>query len=625
MPFYKALGERYPGVREIRALRNEAARGLDHGVPELEGWVPPLPAAQFVAAYLKGRRASQFLDPFAGLGLFPLLLCRYGAVVDGTALIPGAVAQLASQLDPASRAHFESAVFTSSSYAQEGEHDLIASLSLFTRATSCVNPEETLGVRNKGARIGRQEWRPEDEALLDTVLARVAERGEVVLLLSESFFNAFDYRHIWRENGGTFSLDTVVCLSEELRSAGDTQDFCLAMFTRRRKDGLFVARLDPRTDVELLASNVRARADQKVLPLGRLVEHREFHAPWRVYESRDYVRSRAKRAGLEAVSLTKVAKSWSVLTSGGTLSEARERQQAQAEARRSLKEAGEARGSLEMDWDVNTVFVPWGDRQDEPATADYSEVADEPGPWLTVELDEEMALAEYVAGFLNSPLGLRLRERFFTTISSDEAETALYIPPVGVQKKVIAVDAQMRKLAVQLHELEERLWSAPRAANAVAEDIRDINDSDPIGTWMESLPFPLASVLWRYRATNDSSEKIESLLDFFEALSEFVACLLLSALRNDPQDYAQLLPTWLGERADPARGSFGQWVHLGRAMSKHVKRCLSGSHADREKMLGLFRVHRVDRLDGICGGRLFSLLEQVATFRNDDATEASSA
>ena len=188
-----------------------------------------------------------------------------------------------------------------------------------------------------------------------------------------------------------------------------------------------------------------------------------------------------------------------------------------------------------------------------------------------------------------------------------------------IKRKVIAISARMRQLVLQLDELGERLWSLPRAADAIAEDITSINDSDPIGTWMESLPFPLGSVLWRYRASGDRREKTESLFDFFEALSEFAVCVLLSALRNDPQEYALLLPTWLGERADPAHGSFGQWVHLGRAMSKHVRRCLSSSEEDRERILGLFRVHRADRLNGVCGTRLFSVLEQVASFRNDYA------
>ena len=105
--------------RRSSALRNETAHDRRQ-LPIVEGWIPSLPAARLVAAYLEGRHVRHFLDPFGGMGLFPLLLSRHIAMDEGAALIPGATARLASRLDSASSVRFESEVFSTSSYAKTG-------------------------------------------------------------------------------------------------------------------------------------------------------------------------------------------------------------------------------------------------------------------------------------------------------------------------------------------------------------------------------------------------------------------------------------------------------------------------------------------------------------------------
>jgi hypothetical protein len=54
--------------------------------------------------------------------------------------------------------------------------------------------------------------------------------------------------------------------------------------------------------------------------------------------------------------------------------------------------------------------------------------------------------------------------------------------------------------------------------------------------WADTLPFPLASILWHYEGEPDEGAKVDYLLKFFEALAEFVALLIrwaeLSGLSN---------------------------------------------------------------------------------------------
>jgi serine/threonine protein kinase len=51
--------------------------------------------------------------------------------------------------------------------------------------------------------------------------------------------------------------------------------------------------------------------------------------------------------------------------------------------------------------------------------------------------------------------------------------------------------------------------------------------------WADTLPFPLASILWHYEGEPDEGAKVDYLLKFFEALAEFVATVLLSACITD--------------------------------------------------------------------------------------------
>ena len=64
--------------------------------------------------------------------------------------------------------------------------------------------------------------------------------------------------------------------------------------------------------------------------------------------------------------------------------------------------------------------------------------------------------------------------------------------------------------------------------------------------WADTLPFPLASVLWHYEAEPDEGPSVEYLLKFFEALAQFTATVLLSACITDRGLFAANRPTWTG-------------------------------------------------------------------------------
>jgi hypothetical protein len=98
-------------------------------------------------------------------------------------------------------------------------------------------------------------------------------------------------------------------------------------------------------------------------------------------------------------------------------------------------------------------------------------------------------------------------------------------------------DSRLTALSVRASELRDQLWADPGAASEVEERLVADEGQGGLENWIESLPFPLASIAYRYVADDALDAKIERLLHLFEATAEFGATLLLSAVHADTSLY----------------------------------------------------------------------------------------
>ena len=193
---------------------------------------------------------------------------------------------------------------------------------------------------------------------------------------------------------------------------------------------------------------------------------------------------------------------------------------------------------------------------------------------LEVELDPEVAQAEYVAGLLSSPPGRQLRESVSTGtgaqhLSATGAEVIrLPVPPISVQVQTVRSAAQLASMEATVARLRDQLWRRPQDAAAVLAQLEASAKADPVRRWLDTLPYPLASVLQRFSALRDPKERLEALLHFYEATAQFGCAVLLSILRADPDLLAFARPEIarvVGRRADLFdRAEFGLWTRLGR-------------------------------------------------------------
>ncbi len=230
---------------------------------------------------------------------------------------------------------------------------------------------------------------------------------------------------------------------------------------------------------------------------------------------------------------------------------------------------------------------------------------------------------EYLIHFFQTELGRGIRElvmrraetihRFASTL----AETEIYLPPPQIQAEVIAINASIESTRDRLGTIQRKLWMRPHSTRSVLGPLERLREGEGIIEWMETLPFPLASILWIYHAEGSPSKKVGHLLHFFEASAEFIAGILLSALypimRSDAIDLLDENP----EFRDIYRNTtFRSWIILCRRAGRQVRRKIAGD-SGYDEMAQLFGNPDREFIDMVTSKRLFALLDEVADLRND--------
>jgi Protein kinase domain len=137
--------------------------------------------------------------------------------------------------------------------------------------------------------------------------------------------------------------------------------------------------------------------------------------------------------------------------------------------------------------------------------------------------------------------------------------------------------------------------------------------------WAETLPFPLASILWHYEGEPDPQTKVDYLLKFFETLAQFRATVMLSACRSDPAFFAASKPALLGRTSDHRRpldlrlATFGTWVELCSRLAKSLRRL---ADADADHCQELFAASDRELVDAFIGRDLNKILADALARRN---------
>ncbi len=177
-----------------------------------------------------------------------------------------------------------------------------------------------------------------------------------------------------------------------------------------------------------------------------------------------------------------------------------------------------------------------------PARTSRNELSLKAHNYAQIVLDPEKALAPYVAGYFNSALGRITLEGLKSGATIQHVtkkalqHCTVYLVDINTQLQCIQADSKASNLMSELSTLRSSVWDDPRAIRKLTMQLEKVNNEDTLLSWMDRLPFPLASILWTYNSVghDDDKQRYEHLLHFFEALVEFYAIIMWSAMYNTP-------------------------------------------------------------------------------------------
>jgi len=372
----------------------------------------------------------------------------------------------------------------------------------------------------------------------------------------------------------------------------------LLIIRRQKQKHLFVGELTPdQSSRQALLRNLKQRKSAKVIQLGALLEQEQFQLLPHLVLERE-IRQQAKKLGLSPTSVVEVATAINL-------------------ADRQTED-----GFLDI---PNSVYLPTIGRS--PAVDSLTKLRIKPQNYIQLVLDPDKAFAPYVANFLNTSLGQKIRQHATSgvtipKISKMQLSTALvYLPSLADQTEIVRINNTITELSSQLEVLHRQLWNDhPRKASKVEKILTSLKPDEGFERLIDPLPFPLASILWTFHATADVAHKESHLLHFFEALSQFTVTLMLSALSADKMFYTEQSGKWTNvdepEYQDWfIKASFGSWNLMGRRMAKAI-RTLRSDREQRERCFDLFGDPETEFLDMLTDKNLFAVLDRVKVNRD---------
>ncbi|MCU0754823.1 MAG: N-6 DNA methylase [Xanthomonadales bacterium] len=247
---------------------------------------------------------------------------------------------------------------------------------------------------------------------------------------------------------------------------------------------------------------------------------------------------------------------------------------------------------------------------------------------VRLSIDPTKADARYMVHWFNeSPIGQLIvagvrrsgpkpRIDLETLMNAD-----LYLPAQTEQRQILQGIDHLNRIRAEATELECALWSSAEDSHKIVEQIKSINQQDHYNDWIESLPFPLASILWRHHAGGVSTrERFEVLLHFFEATAAFLATVHLSAFMLEDDVWRETAPelkkSLATQNLSLDRATFGAWRLTFEFLSKKCRKLLDDSN-QKSAFGEVYGASSGRHLELICNPEIVAVLQRANKIRNE--------
>jgi len=420
----------------------------------------------------------------------------------------------------------------------------------------------------------------------------IKEDGKLIFLVSPNFsFNDRIGQAI--DEAGLF-VEALFHLPEGSHSPTTKLSSYLAVISKAPKQKTFVAKLSVnKLNNVAVANNFNQLKEGKTVSLGRFVELDNFSS-YGQYEKIIDVVNLGRKTGLSPISLNQVATFKTI----------------KAKAIEDIRDSN------------RNIYLP---------RIGYSDVVEnpidftlKPHNYIQLTLGEDVFPA-YLVKYFNTSLGKLTREsievgatiRNITLTSLQKA--SLYIPAYQEQIRLIEVNNKIENLLLEISDHQKQLWKSPKRTQEINKSISHYEKDTSIEKWLDSLPFPISSILWKYVATSENVRKVDYLLHFFEAFSEFLSMLLLSSFYQNKEFYESESYRWIDKDVKYdnwiRKATFGGWNILTSNLLKTFRTLYKDESKDH-----LFEVlgrPNNDFLTLLGSKKIIPILESVREYRND--------
>lgn len=365
----------------------------------------------------------------------------------------------------------------------------------------------------------------------------------------------------------------------------------LLILTKKRPENIFVAELNPNSS-DIILKNIISHIPGKIPQYGSFTDISLFYsfpAFWAKLESEEI----GKKTNLKPLSLLEISEEINV------------------------------KNSNDFEDKANTIYLT-----DSQASLSAKGLENEAKFYAQIVLKENFAFAEYLTQFFQTPLGIKITESYNIHIEDLEllksilSQIKVYLPDLNSQIEVVSLNSLILDMETRINHYQKNLWKSPQnVANIKSElESADAHQSEVrFEQWIETLPYPIASILWASITNPQNERKVKYLLHFFEAFAEFIFTILLSGLSANKLFYNQEASSCILDeprfRNWYYKPTFGNWYNNGSCLARNVRRALE-DNTKKKQCLELFGNPNPDFLHAISKKELFNIFQEVANYRN---------
>ncbi len=371
----------------------------------------------------------------------------------------------------------------------------------------------------------------------------------------------------------------------------------LAIISKQKSEEVFVAELSPNINQEIILENLKKRKEGKIESLGFLVPRNQLDLYGRLIDKREQKRI-AYRYNLKKIEIEKE------LTIEINLSS------------KKNKDGFKKR--------YNSVYLPLIGNSN--AVTSIEEFKLKSRNYIQLVIREEIALAEYIAFYLNSEMGKIYRENLTSGLIIPKinkgtiTESSIYLPNLEEQRNIIDVQKRVNDVFNKIISIDKTFKINPFNTKKIEKEIKPFSKLDSFENWVDDLPFPLASILITYDRAKEIHYKLNHLFNFFEALTQFNAVLMLSAYYSDKKFYEERKNKWVDKSKKYFEHStFGSWLTIAERLARFTREELNKKSIRKEKYLELFKTERISFIESLTNKELFKILKEVKDLRNKKA------